>query len=194
MATMTIAELRRLLQPDPAAPERKHVTIDGLHHAGVLVPIVSERSGLQLLLTKRTEAVETHKGQISFPGGMVDSIDEDIAKTALREVEEELGLSPAAVELLGLLDDHPTPTGFVITPVIGIIESLPPLKPNPVEVAEVFLVPLDFFADQRNARSELREFRGRRHEVWFYQFGEHLVWGATAMITRSLLKRLRLLE
>jgi 8-oxo-dGTP pyrophosphatase MutT (NUDIX family) len=194
MATMTIAELRRLLQPDPAAPERKHVTIDGFHHAGVLVPIVNQHAIPNLLLTKRTEAVETHKGQISFPGGMVDSTDEDIAKTALREAEEELGLSPAAVELLGLLDDHPTPTGFVITPVIGIIESLPPLKPNPVEVAEVLLVPLDFFADQRNARSELREFRGRRHEVWFYQFGEHLIWGATAMITRSLLKRLRLLE
>jgi hypothetical protein len=83
-----------------------------------------------------------------------------------------------------------TPTGFVITPVVGAIKSLPTLQPNYDEVAEVFHAPLDFFADDRNGRSELREFRGKKHELWFYQFGKHQIWGATAMMIRSLLKKI----
>ena len=192
MANLSFTDLRELLQPKRSATERQHIIVEGFHRAGVLVPIVQRSDGLDLLFTKRTDAVETHKSQISFPGGMVDSEDVDIVQTALREAEEELGLPPSAVETLGMLDDLPTPTGFVITPVIGIVETLPPLKLNPAEVAEVLQVPLEFFMDGRNGRSELREFRGKRFEVWFYQFGEHLIWGATAMITRSLLKKLHL--
>ena len=175
-----------------AVEERQTITIAGFHQAGVLVPIVPTAAGLHLLLTKRTEDVETHKGQISFPGGMVDPTDESIVQTALREAKEELGIEPSAVEAIGILSDIATPTGFVITPVVGIIEQLPELTPSAEEVAEVIHVPLELFMNGRNARMELREWRGKQHEVWYYQFGEHLIWGATAIITRSLLKKLGL--
>jgi 8-oxo-dGTP pyrophosphatase MutT (NUDIX family) len=169
---------------------RNVVSLDGFKHAGVLVPIVHSSEGYDLLLTERTHLVETHKGQISFPGGMVDAGDADIVDTALRETMEEIGLEREAVDVIGLLDDLPTPTGFIITPVVGIIESLPSLTVNADEVAEVLHIPLSFFADGNNGRKELREFRGSSHEVWYYNTGTHNVWGATAMIIRSLLKKL----
>jgi len=185
--------LTHRLQAALAKGSRKAVQIDGFHHAGVLVPLVWMGTGYELLFTKRTDIVETHKGQISFPGGMVDEGDADIVQTALRETEEELGITHEAVRVLGMLDDFPMPSGFVITPVVGVIERLPALTPNAEEVADVFRVPLAFFADPASGRSEMREFRGTPHEVWFYQRGPHNIWGATAMIIRLLLKELTLL-
>jgi 8-oxo-dGTP pyrophosphatase MutT (NUDIX family) len=166
------------------------ISLDGFNRAGVLVPIVQTGGDYELLLTRRTETVETHKGQISFPGGMVDAADTDIVETALRETMEEIGLGRETVDIVGLLDDLPTPTGFIITPVVGLIESLPFLSPNVHEVAEVLYVPLSFFADVKNGRIEMREFRGKQHEVWYYETGKHTIWGATAMIIRSLLKKI----
>lgn len=167
--------------------KRNSLAIEGFHRAGVLVPLIVSRGGTDLLFTRRTDHVETHKGQISFPGGMIDDRDVDIVQTALRETEEELGIGPSHVEIRGALDDLAVPSGFIITPVVGILGALPPLKPNPKEVAEAFTVPVGFFCDPANGRSELREFQGGRREVWFYQHGEHNIWGATAMIVRSLL-------
>lgn len=173
--------------------ERKSLSIPGYSRAGVLVPIIAADTSLQLLFTKRTEMVETHKGQISFPGGMVDTSDKDIIETALREAEEEIGLPRHQIEILGLLDDMATPTGFIITPVVGIIKELPDLSLNSHEVAEVFQVHLDFFSDDANGRTELREVSGRSYEVWFYPCGDYLIWGATAMMVRSLLKRIHVI-
>lgn len=190
MQNLTVDEIRRALSLDH---ERVTLSIDGYYHAAVLVPLIIERGTFQFLLTKRTDLVETHKGQVSFPGGMVDASDTDIIQTALREAQEEIGLPSAAVEPLGLLDDMATPTGFIITPVVGIIHSLPPLIPNSDEVAEVFCVPLEFFAAPDAGRSERREVGGTCYDIWFYDFGERLIWGATAMITRSLLKKLGLI-
>ena len=107
-----------------------------------------------------------------------------------REAHEEVGLPHSCIEVVGVLDDIATPTGFIITPVVGIIDSLPELSPNKEEVAEVFRVGLDFFAESSNGRRELKELRGRNHEIWFYDCGEHLIWGATALMIRSLLKGL----
>jgi 8-oxo-dGTP pyrophosphatase MutT (NUDIX family) len=167
----------------------KAVHIDGFHRAAVLVPVIWTGE-YELLFTKRTETVETHKGQISFPGGMVDSGDRDIVHTALREASEELGIQEGMVSVEGTLDDLPTPSGFVITPVVGIIDALPVLSLNLREVAEAFHLPLAFFADPAAGRLEMREFRGAQREVWFYEHGSHVIWGATAMIVRSLLKSL----
>ena len=193
MTMPTFADIREVFDNDTRTKERHRTTIEGFQRAGVLVPIIQTAEGLLLLMTKRTEQVETHKGQISFPGGMADSTDKSIIDTALREAHEEVGIPTSSIETIGLLDDLPTPTGFVITPVVGIIKDMPPLTPNRNEVAEILCPPLDFFIDGKNARTERREWRGQNHEIWFYQFGKHLIWGATATITRSLLKKLRLI-
>lgn len=169
---------------------RQVLSLEGFAHAAVLIPLVVRANAVELLLTKRTEKVETHKGQVSFPGGMADTTDTNLIATALREADEEIGLPATHVEVLGLLDDMATPTGFVITPVVGIVAALPELHINADEVEEIFYVALEFFADPANGRAEVREFQGRSREVWFYDCGNHLVWGATAMIIRSLLQRL----
>ncbi len=175
------------------ARSRKELSDEGLHRAGVLVPLIVAGESFELLFTRRTEDVETHKGQVSFPGGMSDHGDRDIIDTALREAEEELGLSRESITVAGLLDDMPTPTGFLITPVVGVLTALPPIHPNAAEVAEVFRVPLSFFADGANARSELRTWRGKTFELWFYETDGHTIWGATAYITRALLTILGML-
>lgn len=171
---------------------RKSLSIEGYSRAAVLVPLIPTGNSFELLFTKRTESVETHKGQISFPGGMVDAADRDIFHTALREAYEEIGLTDSCIEIVGMLDDMATPTGFIITPVVGVIQELPELAPNNDEVAEVFRVGLDFFSQPSNGRTELREFHGRKHEVWYFDWNSRIIWGATAMMIRSLLKKLEL--
>jgi 8-oxo-dGTP pyrophosphatase MutT (NUDIX family) len=176
------------------AGERNVLAIEGFHRAGVLVPLILGVDGADLLFTRRTDHVETHKGQISFPGGMVDEGDADIVQTALREAEEELGIRSKLIDIKGILDDLAVPSGFIITPVVGILNALPLLTPNAQEVAEAFTVPLAFFCNPANGRSELHDYRGGRREVWFYDHGEHIIWGATAMIVRSLLLSLGVLK
>jgi 8-oxo-dGTP pyrophosphatase MutT (NUDIX family) len=172
---------------------RRTVALEGFRPAAVLVPVIMAPAGLEFLLTKRTEDVETHKGQISFPGGMRDRDDASSEATALRETEEELGIPPSGIDVLGLLVDIATPTGFVITPVVGLLTALPPMAPNPAEVAETFTVPWEVFLDPANGRTEVREFMGERRTIWFYDTGRHIVWGATASIIHALLSRLNLL-
>lgn len=155
--------------------------------AAVLVPLFRSAQGLSTILTKRTDLVDTHKGQIAFPGGMVDSKDADIVSTALRETKEELGIESSEVEVLGTLDDLPVPSKFIITPVVGYVRSKPKVRPHSVEVAEVFEVPLAFFANEKNTWTEEREFRGTRRTVWFYSYEGRIIWGATAAIIRNLL-------
>jgi 8-oxo-dGTP pyrophosphatase MutT (NUDIX family) len=172
---------------------RTQIRPDGFTPAAVLVPLLHAGGELEVLLTRRTNEVDTHKGQISFPGGMVEQSDPDAEHAALREAEEEVGIPSSSVEVIGLLDDHATPSGFIITPVVGILRDLPPLLPNPREVAEVIRIPLAFFADRTKARREQREFRGHTHDVWFYDTGADIIWGATAAVLRSLLHRAALL-
>ena len=193
MSSTLHAALLRGLTHLSLTGERNVLAIDGFRRAGVLVPLIVGGEGAELLFTRRTDHVETHKGQISFPGGMADEADAGIVQTALREAEEELGIGANLVDVKGILDDLVVPSGFIITPVIGILGALPLLTPNPQEVAEAFTVPLAFFCNPANGRSELRDYRGERGEVWFYEHGGHSIWGATAMIVRSLLISLRVL-
>ena len=167
---------------------RREIPAGGYVQAAVLVALIRQDGDYELLLTRRTDEVETHKGQVAFPGGMRDHTDGTIVDTALREAEEELGILPGSVQIAGLLDDLVTPTGFVITPVVGILERIPTLALNAAEVADVFRAPLSFFADERNGRSERRNVAGKEYDVWFYDSGGHLVWGVTAGIIRMLLK------
>jgi len=161
-------------------------TREGFTPAAVLIPLVLRAGTVDLLLTRRTEDVETHKGQIAFPGGMVDGGDVNRQHTALRETEEELGIAPAHVEVLGMLENLLTPTGFIITPVVGIVGQLPVMKPNPREVAEVFTVPLPFFGNPENGRREWRSTPLGEREVWFYEYEGKVIWGATAAMIRNL--------
>jgi 8-oxo-dGTP pyrophosphatase MutT (NUDIX family) len=193
MTKITPAALRAMFRHSPDNT-RTHVPREGFTPAAVLIPLVLGETSVDLLLTRRTEDVETHKGQIAFPGGMVDDGDANRRHTALRETEEELGIAPAHIEVLGILDDLLTPTGFVITPVVGIVETLPVMKPNPREVAEVFMVPLAFFAESQNARREWLSTPLGEREVWFYEYGGRVIWGATAAMIRNLCDVLRRIE
>jgi 8-oxo-dGTP pyrophosphatase MutT (NUDIX family) len=170
---------------------RKELKKPHLKKAAVLMLFFSKNGELYVLLTKRTEDVEHHKGQISFPGGSHDDVDSDLVVTALRESEEEIGLPREAVRVLGMYDEYETPSGFSITPIVASAEALPPLTPHAAEVAEILEVPLSLFMDKRNERVEQRVPFGVPLDVYFYRFGEHEIWGATAAILRSFLLSLR---
>ena len=144
-----------------------------------------------MLLTKRTEDVEHHKGQISFPGGSHDENDSDLIETALRESEEEIGLPRDVVRVIGMFDEYETPSGFAITPIVATAVALPPLTPHAVEVAEILEVPVSLFMDRRNERIEQRNPFGVPLDVYFYRYDDHEIWGATAAILRSFLLSLR---
>ena len=158
-----------------------------LTSAAVLILLFEKDGQLHILLTKRTNSVEHHKGQVSFPGGTVESIDATIIDTALREAEEEIGLSRKFVEVLGLHNDFITPSGFCITPVIAFLPSMIKFSINTLEVSEVFHVPLSFFLNNKNERVEYRILNGIERFVYHYYYGEHEIWGATAAILHSFL-------
>ncbi len=170
-----------------AVLRRKEIHEPPLTSAGVLVPLFEKLGALHILLSRRTESVEHHKGQISFPGGVRERSDPTIIDTAIRETEEEIGIQRPEIEVLGVLDDFQTPSGFCITPVVGYLRTVPTLRLNPREVSEVFDVPLSFFLNKANERVEQR-FRGNTvATVYFYRYGEYEIWGATAAMIRSFL-------
>ncbi len=157
--------------------------------AAVLVPIVLHERPT-VLLTERTTHLSTHSGQVAFPGGRTDPGDRDAIATALREAQEEVGLAPAAVEVLGPLPPYVTGSSFIVTPVVALVRPGVALQPNPHEVADMFEVPLDFLLDPAHHQRHLLQWQGQQRE-WFampYQDGEHLrfIWGATAGMLRNL--------
>jgi len=162
----------------------------GFTRAGVLVPIFEKDGEPHFLLTKRTEDVEHHKGQISFPGGAVDSGDRDIIATALRETTEEIGLNSDRVEVVGVFNDMMIPTGFVVTPVVGYIVSLPVLTLSRTEVESVIEVPFSFFREPKNKKTVQKTRAGKLHDVYYFSFGTNEIWGATAFIIDSFLSEL----
>jgi len=181
-----LAELirSRLAQREP---ERCVLEDQALTCSAVLVPLLHKEGGWHVLVTLRTENVEHHKGQISFPGGACESGDRGRPGTALREAFEEIGLPPESVQVLGLLDDMRTVTGFVITPVVGVIPHPFAYRLNRTEVAEVVEVPLSFLCDPAHLRRETREYGGQVREVYLWDYGPYLIWGATAHILKGLL-------
>jgi 8-oxo-dGTP pyrophosphatase MutT (NUDIX family) len=159
--------------------------------AAVLVPIVL-RSELTVLLTQRTDHLSKHAGQIAFPGGREDPEDGTPVETALREAEEEIGLSRAHVDVIGFLDGYRTGTGFAITPVVGLIKPSFTLALHEGEVADAFEVPLSFLMNVDNHQQHQREWRGRQRAFWAMPYGERYIWGATAGMLRNLHERLLL--
>jgi 8-oxo-dGTP pyrophosphatase MutT (NUDIX family) len=172
------------LNPDIKLPEGQV-----LRPAGVLIAVEINAQGPQVYLTKRSSKLKHHPGQIAFPGGKMDDIDTDITAAALREADEEIGLPPAHVEVLGTLAPHETVTGFAATPVLGLIHT--PFTPNPElgEVEEVFTVPLAHLLDLSNYRIEGRRWRGSTRHYYVAPYGPYYIWGATARMLRDLARR-----
>lgn len=148
-------------------------------------------SPLHVVLTRRTESVDNHRGQISFPGGSMDP-GEDVVTTALREAQEELGVDPACVEVLGRLSPlYIPPSGFCIFPVVAYAAERPAFNPSPDEVAEILEVPISHLLEPATRKEEVWQIRGENVRVPFYAVGPHKIWGATAMVLCELLALLR---
>ena len=159
--------------------------------AAVLVPLVNRPEGLALLLTQRSADLPDHPGQISFPGGRVEPDDASIAAAALRETAEEVGLAPERVTILGELPDYETVTGYRVTPVVGWVEPPIALAPDPVEVADVFEVPLAFVLDPANQQRHHRMLGTVRRDYWAIPYADRYIWGATAAMLLIFYRTLR---
>ena len=188
-ANLTRARIGAVLR---ATPPVLTSSVPDFRPAAVLVPIV-DRGELHLLFTRRTEHLPSHAGQICFPGGRVHADDATLVRTALREMEEEIGLSPEEVEVAGFLDSYETlNTGFAICPVVGFLRGDFLLAVNPHEVAEVFEAPLAYILDPANQSLKSVERNGARREFYAIDYAGHTIWGATAAMIVNLSERLGL--
>ena len=183
----------------PAPPEALHLS-DGYRLPGregvptpaaVLVPMINRPDGLAVLFTERSADLPEHAGQISFPGGRVEPGDVDVDAAALRETEEEIGLPRDRVTVLGRLAQYETVTGYRVTPVVGWVEPPFSIKPDPVEVADVFEVPLAFLLEPENQKRHFRMLGEIRRDYFAIPYRERYIWGATAAMLMILDRTLR---
>jgi 8-oxo-dGTP pyrophosphatase MutT (NUDIX family) len=159
--------------------------------AGVLLLLYEKAGEPYVVLTRRTEDVEHHKGETSFPGGAFDPDDGDMLTTALRETEEEIGVRAEDVEVMGQLDDIVTITGFLVSPFVGVLRRWPySFAVNAEEVAELVEVPLRHLMDERNLERGEQRFGDRWWPILSYNYGDHRIWGATARIFKGFFDRL----
>jgi 8-oxo-dGTP pyrophosphatase MutT (NUDIX family) len=172
------AELSDVLGPGPRRP------------AAVLVAIITRGETLSILFTQRNAHLSQHAGQISFPGGGIEPGDRDAVAAALRETQEEIGVAPELVRPFGYLDTFETVSGYVVTPVVGDMDASYQVVPNPGEVADAFEVPLAFFIDPANLRRRRIDFRGRPRDIYDYSYAGKNIWGATAAMLVSLVRRM----
>lgn len=163
--------------------------LKGLRPASVLVPVVKRPKGLQLLLTVRAETLRSHRGQISFPGGRREEGDASAAAAALREAEEEVGIPGGAVEVVGYLDDYPTLTRYMVTPVVGLVDDVAEVKPCAREVAEIFEVPLSFVLGVENFERKILTREGLNVPFFELNYGSYRIWGATAGMLWNLAQK-----
>lgn len=174
------------LDPDPpgSVPPRPH------RAAAVLVPVVARAGDLFVILTQRAAHLRDHSGQVALPGGKIDPSDAGAVAAALREAQEEIGLSRDAVRVLGYLDPYLSATGFLVVPVIGLVASDAAIAPNPAEVAAVFEVPLPFLMDGSRYALDTLVWQGRRRHYYALSFAGRTIWGVTAGILNNLRERL----
>ena len=158
--------------------------------AAVLVALVPRPSGTAVLLTRRTDHLSRHPGQVSFPGGRADAGDLGPVGTALREAQEEVGIAPGLIEPLGFLDRYDTITAFRVTPVVARLAAEYEAHPDADEVADVFEVPLSWLRDPARRERHEREYAGRMRHYFQFRYGPHTIWGATAAILVNLTDRL----
>ena len=173
----------------PLEGDHPELRANATKEAAVLIAI-TERDAPGVLLTVRREHLRTHAGQIAFPGGRVEP-DEDAVSAALREAHEEILLDPAAVDLVGTLDPYRTVTGYIVTPVIGVIPPDLPLEPHEHEVAELFEAPLAFLLDRSNQLRRSALFQGRERHYYESLWNGRRIWGATAAMIVNVSRRLQ---
>lgn len=174
-----------VLNPDFASFRPK----GGLKPAAVLVAVDMDNAQPQVTLTVRTSTLNNHAGQIAFPGGRVDP-GEVPRQTALREAMEEVALPPHAVNVQGFLPSYASRTGYRVYPVVGALDGVPPLTPNPAEVDQIFQVPLRFLLDPSNVQRTSRVFEGKERHFYTYTYEKFAIWGLTAGIVHHMSERL----
>lgn len=171
---------------------RNPVTIDNSENryvqASVLIPLFKEDGKYKVLFTRRTNRVEHHKGQMSFPGGAVDDEDRSPEETALREAFEEIGMIQTDVKILGRIDDLITVTDFIVHPFVGEIPHPYPFKINPHEVDSIIIIPLSVFIDKRTVSVDSIEVDGFTYSGPYYKYQGYTVWGATARIMENFIE------
>ena len=153
--------------------------------AAVLLPIMFQKEGPEVVLTKRAKTLKHHAGQIAFPGGKVEEFDLSETQTAIRESFEEVGLQRKGVKVLGMLPRHETLTGYLISPFVGLITNPQKLKPEASEVSEIFSVPLKFLLNKDNMQVKRYKFNGIERGYFVIPYGPYYIWGATARIIKS---------
>ena len=175
----------------PARRERlRRFFHDNPTPAAVLVPLVERDADLHILLTRRSSGLKTHAGQVSFPGGRIESFDGGPVEAALRETEEEVGLARSHIRIIGFLPDHLVISGYRVTPVVALVQPGFSIRLDATEVEEVFEVPLPFVLDPRNHVRKVRHFEGEDVEFIDFPYGKHNIWGATAGMLMTLYRML----
>jgi len=172
-------------------PGTQHLIVrEGLRPAAVLIPVIDHPGEATVLLTKRTEKLRRHSGQVAFPGGRIDPEDVSPEAAALREADEEVGLKATDVEIIGRMPDYFAGSGFRIAPVLSIVKPGFTLKINPDEVDDAFEVPLSFLMNVANHRLDSRMWQDIERHFYTMPYGEKYIWGVTAGIIRALHDRL----
>ena len=170
--------------------EKRRLDIQHLTPSAVLIPMFDKDGTVNVLFTKRTDRVQHHKRQISFPGGARDPQDESLEQTALRETEEEVGIKAMDVEVIAELDDMTTPTGFHVTPFVGIYPHPYVYAVNAQEINQLIEVPLEHLLSRQNYRKGFRQLGHKLYEIHYYDYEEHTIWGVTGYILYNFLERL----
>ena len=177
---------------DPESISKGNVR-QGLTEAAVLVPLIQNGRGWEILFTRRSNSVFHHKGQVSFPGGMAEPHDAGPIATALREANEEINIELDSVRIIGCLPDVISISNYWITPVVGVLKTASKLFIRTDEVDKIFTVPVAFLSDSKNFYTEIRQLpSGEQAEVVYYkEYQGEQVWGITAAITRELINRIK---
>lgn len=161
--------------------------------SAVLVPLIIHQELVSLLYTLRSNSLDRHKGQVSFPGGLIEATDSSAIETALRETWEEISIENQSIQVVGQLNPINTSTGYIVYPVIGIVENLEMMNRNRIEVDRIFCIPLEWLCDPSHSR--IKEYvtpEGETRPVWFFDvYDGELLWGITAKITKDLLKLIK---
>ena len=181
-----LSKINTSLTSDNDLMENEVVRTENLTEAAVLIPIVERNNGLKVILTKRSNNLKQHPGQVSFPGGKSEKTDKSLVATALRETREEIGINNKNVEILGQLSKHVTITGFKITPFIGKISTSFSTKIQTSEVSEIFEVSLSHLSKPKNFRVESVKWKGKKRFFYSIPYGPYYIWGATARILKNL--------